>query len=138
MQKEVETYLKRHIEKELKLVCENIFEIVDQFVAQGSFRSCAWKTHSRKRKQKNHCWIVAKGGWDLLKTTHWKRIKSCLWKHLWNFWITTPSFVALGWFRSLAWKNHELENKRTKILSFSPPKMIDHWSRWFRLICKEY
>ena len=41
LQKEVETYLKRHIEKELKLVCENIFEIVDQFVAQGSLRSCA-------------------------------------------------------------------------------------------------
>ena len=26
LQKEVEIYLKRHIEKELKLVCENIFE----------------------------------------------------------------------------------------------------------------
>ena len=39
-QKEVETHLKRRIEKELKLVCENIFEIVD-FVALGSFRSRA-------------------------------------------------------------------------------------------------
>ena len=110
---------RRHTEKELKLVFENIFEIVD-FVALGSFRSHAWKIHVQKKNSPlNRSKRRLRPIWNDTRTL--KKNKSLSVKTSLKKLNYQATFCSSGVIQVTCVETHKLKNKRTKIFNFIFP-----------------